>query len=91
MTVTIFENIRLNKTLILMINEGVNASGAAVKVGYEGASQFSSEFKRLFGNVSASVAVEMRKVFGNVDPLRPRAPTKILTPKTGPISDAWLR
>jgi AraC-like DNA-binding protein len=55
------KNIRLHKALMLMINEGVNASGAAVKVGYESASQFSREFKRLFGNGPASVAAEMRR------------------------------
>jgi len=55
------KNIRLNKALMLMINDGVNASGAAVKVGSESASQFSREFKRLFGNGPAAVAAEMRK------------------------------
>jgi AraC-like DNA-binding protein len=46
---------------MLMVNEGLNASGAAVKVGYESASQFSREFKRLFGNGPATVAAELRK------------------------------
>lgn len=55
------KNIRLNKALMLMINDGVNASGAAVKVGYESASQFSREFKRLFGRGPAAVAAEMRR------------------------------
>jgi AraC-like DNA-binding protein len=52
--------IRLNKARMLMVNEGVNASGAALKVGYESASQFSREFKRLFGNTPAALAAEMR-------------------------------
>jgi len=55
------KNIRLNKARMLMVNEGINASGAAVKVGYESASQFSREFKRLFGDSPASVAAEMRR------------------------------
>jgi AraC-type DNA-binding domain-containing proteins len=55
------KNMRLNKALMLMINEGLNASGAAVKVGYESASQFSREFKRLFGNSPATAAAERRK------------------------------
>jgi AraC-like DNA-binding protein len=55
------KNIRLNKARMLMVNDGLNASGAAVKVGYESASQFSREFKRLFGNGPATVAAEMRK------------------------------
>ena len=55
------KNIRLRKAWMLMINDGVNASGAAVKVGYESASQFSREFKRLFGNSPATEAAEMRK------------------------------
>jgi len=46
---------------MLMVNDGLNASGAAVKVGCESTSQFSREFKRLFGNGPASVAAEMRK------------------------------
>ena len=35
------KNMRLHKARMLMVNDGVNASGAAVKVGYESASQFS--------------------------------------------------
>ncbi len=57
------KNIRLHKARMLMVNEGVNASGAAVKVGYESASQFSREFKRLFGNSPATEAAELRKLF----------------------------
>jgi AraC-like DNA-binding protein len=56
------KNIRLNKARMLMVNDGLNASGAAVKVGYESASQFSREFKRLFGDGPARVAADMRKL-----------------------------
>ncbi len=55
------KNVRLHKARMLMVNEGVNASGAALKVGYESASQFSREFKRLFGNGPAAAAAELRK------------------------------
>jgi AraC-like DNA-binding protein len=55
------KNVRLHKARMLMVNEGVNASGAAVKVGYESASQFSREFKRLFGNGPAAAAAELRR------------------------------
>ncbi len=56
------KNIRLNKARMLMVNDGLNASGAAMKVGYESASQFSREFKRLFGAGPARVAGETRKL-----------------------------
>ena len=54
------KNVRLHKAQMLMVNEGLNASGAAQKVGYESPSQFSREFKRLFGNSPAAVAAELR-------------------------------
>jgi AraC-like DNA-binding protein len=54
------KHVRPHKARMLMVNEGVNASGAALKVGYEGASQFSREFKRLFGNSPATQAAELR-------------------------------
>ena len=57
------KNIRLHKARMLMVNEGVNASGAALKVGYESASQFSREFNRLFGNSPATEAAELRNLF----------------------------
>ena len=55
------KNIRLNKALMLMLNEGSNASSAATLVGYESASQFSREFKRLFGDSPAAVATHFRR------------------------------
>jgi AraC-like DNA-binding protein len=57
------KNIRLHKARMLMVNEGINASGAALKVGYESASQFSREFKRLFGNSPATEAAGLRNLF----------------------------
>ena len=40
---------RLHKARLMMIQDGVSASRASSPVGYESASQFSREFKRLFG------------------------------------------
>jgi AraC-like DNA-binding protein len=60
------KNIRLHKARMLMVNEGINASGAALKVGYESASQFSREFKRLFGNSPAAEAAGLRNLFVQV-------------------------
>jgi AraC-like DNA-binding protein len=54
------KNIRLHKALMLMIRDGLNASTAAGKVGYESASQFSREFKRYFGNSPADEAAKLR-------------------------------
>jgi len=56
------KNVRLHKARMLMVNEGDNAGTAAVKVGYESASQFSREFKRLFGGGPSAVAQEMRNL-----------------------------
>lgn len=43
------KSVRLGKARLLMIQEGHTASAAAFAVGYESASQFSREYKRLFG------------------------------------------
>ena len=44
-----FTSIRLHQALRLMLHEGLGAAEAAYRVGYASASQFSREFKRLFG------------------------------------------
>jgi AraC-like DNA-binding protein len=43
------KRIRLDQARRLMAHDGYNASTAARAVGYESPSQFSREFKRLFG------------------------------------------
>lgn len=43
------KNIRLHKARMLMIEKGEYAYEAALRVGYESISQFSREYKRLFG------------------------------------------
>lgn len=40
---------RLHKARLLMVQDGLSAALAASQVGYESASQFSREFKRMFG------------------------------------------
>jgi AraC-like DNA-binding protein len=55
------KNVRLHKARMLMVHEGANAGTAALRVGYESASQFSREFKRLFGDGPAAAASQLRK------------------------------
>jgi transcriptional regulator GlxA family with amidase domain len=43
------KQLRLQEARQLMLNENLDAGGAAVTVGYESASQFSREYRRLFG------------------------------------------
>lgn len=52
--------IRLHKARELMVNEGLRAQTAAIRVGYESASQFGREFKRLFGGSPALVTTRLR-------------------------------
>jgi AraC-like DNA-binding protein len=54
------KNTRLHKARLLMVNEGASAAQAAMAVGYESASQFSREFKRLFGATPAAEAANLR-------------------------------
>ena len=53
------KKIRLHRARLLMVHAGHNASTAAAAVGYESASQFGREFKRLFG---ASPTEETAKI-----------------------------
>ena len=54
------KRIRLDSARRLMVHEGYNVSSAATAVGYESASQFSREFKRLFGASPAEEAASLR-------------------------------
>lgn len=56
------KSIRLHKARLLMTQEGMNVSTAADRVGYESASQFSREYKRLFGSSPAEEAARLRVV-----------------------------
>jgi len=55
------KNVRLHKTRMLMVHEGINAGTAAQQVGYESASQFSREFKRFFGDGTTAAAAQWRR------------------------------
>ncbi len=54
------KRIRLDRAKRLMAHDGHNASTAARAVGYESPSQFSREFKRLFGVTPIEEAEQMR-------------------------------
>ena len=69
---------RLHKARMLMIHDGMKASAAAMRVGYESASQFSREFKRYFGVTPG----EMRHA---------SEPCRSLTANVGRVSDSATR
>ncbi len=54
------KNVRLHKARSLMIQDGLNATIAAIQVGYESPSQFNREYKRLFGVTPAKDATVPR-------------------------------
>ena len=54
------KNVRLHKARTFMIQDGLNASIAAIQVGYESPSQFNREYKRLFGVTPARDAMVFR-------------------------------
>jgi AraC-like DNA-binding protein len=54
---------RLHQARLLMVRNDMSAAQASAQVGYESASQFSREFKRLFGRSPAEEAGRMRKNF----------------------------
>jgi AraC-like DNA-binding protein len=56
---------RLHKARLMMIEDGVSASRASSRVGYESASQFSREFKRMFGRTPVE---EQRLVHAAYEP-----------------------
>ena len=61
------KTLRLHKARMLMVQGLLNAAVAAERVGYESPSQFSREFKRLFGAPPAEEAQRVRAAFGFAD------------------------
>ncbi|MBS1989436.1 MAG: AraC family transcriptional regulator [Cyanobacteria bacterium SZAS LIN-3] len=58
------KSLRLHKAKIFMFQDGLNASEASEKVGYNSLSQFSREFKRMFGNSPTEEVARMRSIYG---------------------------
>lgn len=58
------KNVRLHKARMLIVQEGIGASAAALRVGYESHSQFSREFKRFFGATPTAEADRIRNTLG---------------------------
>jgi len=58
------KTVRLHKARMLMAQESLGASVAAARVGYESASQFSREFKRMFGVSPMDETQRLRAAFG---------------------------
>lgn len=54
---------RLHQARLLMVRQGLSAEAAGHAVGYASPSQFSREFKRLFGSTPAAEAKRMRERF----------------------------
>ena len=54
---------RLHQARLLMVREGMTAAAACHAVGFESTSQFSREFKRLFGLRPAREVRRMRESF----------------------------
>lgn len=55
---------RLHKARMMIIHDGMKASAAAIRVGYESPSQFSREFKRYFGVTPGEDAARIRMMQG---------------------------
>lgn len=66
------KSVRLHQARLLMVREGATASTAAYAVGYQSASQFNREFKRLFGLPPAGEARRLRRDFA-LPPAHPGA------------------
>lgn len=58
---------RLHQARLLMARNGLTAATACLQVGYESASQFSREFKRLFGRSPVDEVERMKQVFALPD------------------------
>ncbi len=59
---------RLHQARLLMVRNDVTAAVACRQVGYESPSQFSREFKRMFGRTPGEEVARMKKAFALPDP-----------------------
>jgi AraC-like DNA-binding protein len=59
---------RLHQARLLMIRNEMSVAAASAQVGYESSSQFSREFKRLFGRSPVDEVERMRQTFAMPDP-----------------------
>lgn len=66
------KSIRLHQARLMMIRGGLTAASAAIKVGYESASQFSREFKRLFGSSPAEEAKRLHRTLAMAEAIGER-------------------
>jgi len=57
------KSLRLHRARLMLIQQNMTAAGAAARTGYESDSQFSREFKRLFGRSPAEEARIMKQAF----------------------------
>lgn len=62
------KSVRLHQARLMMIRDNLTAAGAAVRVGYESASQFNREFKRFFSRSPGEEARAMRSAFALTAP-----------------------
>ena len=63
---------RLHQARLLMVRNGITAAAASVTVGYDSPSQFSREFKRLFGRSPVEEVKRMKAEFA-VPPAQARS------------------
>ena len=68
------KTIRLDKARMLMVQESIEASLAAERVGYDSPSQFSCEFKRIFGAPPADETQRVRASCGFTDQVSAASP-----------------
>ncbi len=57
------KSVRLHQARLLMVRQGMTAAAASIEVGYESPSQFSREFKRLFGRSPVEEVTRMKANF----------------------------